>query len=1075
MNTRRNLTAACRFSALLLALQFSGCDSRPPSISESKSTPESATSLASLAPLETLGEDPEVIIPEDSGYVDVTKPPYNAKGDGVTDDTKAIQQAIFDGKPLRGGRGGQAVVFLPAGTYRVTNTLGWYQVDGTHKAYVALVGAGRGKTLIRLADAAPGFTEAAKPKPVIQTNNSTNTANAPLWTPNTGNEAFANYITDLTVDTGLGNPGAVGIDFIGHNLNGIERVTIRSTDEKEPALKGLSLEREVGPSLFSRVEVIGFKKGVSIKSYGYYPTTFERLFLRGQREVGVSVDNANVIFRKLISQLSVPAVQQTGSTSLMVMLDSDLRGENPAVPAIQASDALDIRDVSSSGYSRLLSHSVAKAPDANALASFQHPAPPVPPPARLPVRETPAAFEAPVAEWANVRKFGAVADGKTDDAPAFQRALDSGAAVVYIPRAIYRLSQTLTVPETVRRIEGFASILLAERPSGFSGDSMLKVSSGAETLSIRELGFERTPNSLTAILHTAPRALVLRNAAQVSYVGQTGAGELFAEGFNSDAFVRRALTLAPGQSAWIRQLNIECRTAEPLDDMVLNAGAKLWVLGIKAEMPTVLIRTVGGGVTETMGGWIDPVIYPGNDLSAFYVRDADLRLSLVSHQHNGGYRNIVENTTGGERRLLKAADLPDRGRMPGRVGEEVFVVGRQVGLVYSESADTEALVSLNAVRASTGAGEPPLRLRVERQGKSLAEPLTVALSSRLPASEALQARVALPEAVVIPAGEKSAEFDVPLVSAPGESPQAVAVQIGPSEGYRLGYPAEVNLTALPTAVPLVLKNATVGIALDAAQPDLGVDAGSGGVHALGLRDGSGNGIATNVYPPLAPVWEPGDEQTPPGLRIAEVGSLSIAASEKIGGIRGRDAAGNPLLIENARNWGFAFTVGAKTDGVQVIYKQGNQRSGLSLSIIDGKLNAYLIGEALSGDTISPQAWVLHGQAPVEPGSRHSLIISYDPKAKRAEAWLDGKEWASTEARTLEKHAVGFDTELGGVYCYGAFWRLPIARIPGFDANRKFWFRMGYGFNGIIHRLAVADGVLDDADFGTFSGWLVRNW
>jgi hypothetical protein len=179
------------------------------------------------------------------------------------------------------------------------------------------------------------------------------------------------------------------------------------------------------------------------------------------------------------------------------------------------------------------------------------------------------------------------------------------------------------------------------------------------------------------------------------------------------------------------------------------------------------------------------------------------------------------------------------------------------------------------------------------------------------------------------------------------------------------------------------------------------------------------------------------------------------------------------LIETARTWGFTFTTGAKTDGVQVIYKQGNQRSGLSLSIIDGQLNAYLIGEALSEDTISPNAWVLHGKSPVEPGSTHRVLITYDPAAQKAEAWLDGQPWVSVPARTLEKHAMGYDTELGGVYCYGAWWRLPIARIPGFDANRKFWFRMGYGFSGLIHRVAVADGALTEADRATFDHWLKR--
>ncbi len=966
-------------------------------------------------------------------------------------------------------------MYLPAGTYRVSDTLGWYEADGRPKAYTALVGAGRSKTIIRLANAAPGFTEAVKPKPVVQTNNSTNSKKAPPWKPNTGNEAFANYITDLTVDTGLGNPGAVGIDFIGHNLDGIERVTIRSADEKEPALKGLSLEREVGPSLFSRLEVIGFKKGVSIKSYGYYPTTFEYLSLQGQREVGIAVDSANVVLRKVVSQLSVPAVQQTGKTSLMVMLDSDLRGENTGVPAMQASDALDLRDVTSSGYARLLSHSVARAPDANALASFQHPAPPVAPPTRLPVKETPAAFVAPVSDWVNVKSHGAVGDGKTDDTAALQAALNSGKSVIYLPRATYLITRPLTVPASVRRIEGFCSYLVSgENNLPFVGASQLKLMAGDTALAIANLGFNRTPNSLTAILHTAARTLVLRNAAQVSYVGQPGAGELFAEGFNADAFVRRALTLAPGQSAWIRQLNLECRTAEPLDDMALNAGGKLWVLGLKGEMPTVLIRTVGGGVSEILGGWVDPVITPGDDLPAFAVRDADLRLSLVTHKHNGPYRNVVEDTTGGERRLLKAAELPDRGRSPGQVGQEVFVVGRQIGVPTSEQSDTRPLVSLRAVRAVTSAGQAPLRLRIERQGADVAKPLTVALAARLPAAAAAQARLTLPATATLAAGQTSGELDLPLAGASPTQPQAVAVQLNAQDGYRLGYPSEVNFTVLPPAVPLAMNHAVVGIALDAAQPELAVDPGTGGLHATGLRDSSANGIATNSYAPLAPVWEPGDERTLPGLRTPGVGSMAIAASENIGGIRARDAAGKPLLITTARTWGFTFTTGAKTDGVQVIYKQGNQRSCLSLSLINGQLNAYLIGEALSEDTISPQAWVLHGQSPVAPGSTHRVLIHYDPVAQKAEAWLNGQPWVSVPARTLEKHASGYDSELGGVYCYGAFWRLPIARIPGFDANKKFWFRMGYGFSGLIHRMAVADGALSEGDRATFDQWLNRS-
>jgi hypothetical protein len=53
------------------------------------------------------------------GMIDVKAPPYNAKGDGTTDDTATIQAALnagCDGKTPK-------TLYFPAGTYRVTNTL----------------------------------------------------------------------------------------------------------------------------------------------------------------------------------------------------------------------------------------------------------------------------------------------------------------------------------------------------------------------------------------------------------------------------------------------------------------------------------------------------------------------------------------------------------------------------------------------------------------------------------------------------------------------------------------------------------------------------------------------------------------------------------------------------------------------------------------------------------------------------------------------------------------------------------------------------------------------------------------
>jgi hypothetical protein len=54
----------------------------------------------------------------DLGYINVRSPPYNATGDGVTDDTNAFQQALDDVGNLGGG-----IVFVPEGNYLIATQL----------------------------------------------------------------------------------------------------------------------------------------------------------------------------------------------------------------------------------------------------------------------------------------------------------------------------------------------------------------------------------------------------------------------------------------------------------------------------------------------------------------------------------------------------------------------------------------------------------------------------------------------------------------------------------------------------------------------------------------------------------------------------------------------------------------------------------------------------------------------------------------------------------------------------------------------------------------------------------------
>jgi hypothetical protein len=154
---------------------------------------------------------------------------FGAVGDGITDDTAAIQRALDENRRNPDGSsihndyfGRPKALYFPPGIYRVSATLNWIG------CCLTIRGAGSAETIIQLIDNAPGFADPAAPQPLIR---------SPA-----GNMAFRQYVRDLTLDTGTGNPGAMGLDFIASNSGGLLNLVVRSGDGA--GVSGINLSRQ---------------------------------------------------------------------------------------------------------------------------------------------------------------------------------------------------------------------------------------------------------------------------------------------------------------------------------------------------------------------------------------------------------------------------------------------------------------------------------------------------------------------------------------------------------------------------------------------------------------------------------------------------------------------------------------------------------------------------------------------------------------------------------------------------------------------------------------------------------------
>lgn len=567
------------------------------------------------------------------------KTAYGAKGDGITDDTAAIQRALDDkrvenGQPIHSDYYGRPkALYFPPGTYLVQDTLQWVG------CCVALQGAGSSESIIKLKDGAIGFNNPDEPKPIIKTPK--------------GNMSFRQNIWDMRFDTGKNNAGAVGLDYIANNTGSIRNVTITSGDGKGKI--GLDMSRAwPGPLLIKNVRINGFDYGIYTKHAEYGPT-LENITLTNQKIAGIFNEGNTLAIRNMQSTNSVPAITSTKDWASLIVLNSRLIGGASDVSAIESEGRVYTRNVIAEGYQSVvkLQDTVVPGKQQNEYVSdtiyslFESP----PRSLNLPIKETPTYHDDDMNNWG---KFTTKHYGDTSN---LQDLLNSGKSTIYFPFGGYFSynERAVTVPASVKRIVGFSSVVNGDaKGENGGGIRFIVEENSTEPLIIEQFGYG------IKVEHKSARPIAIKHGA-FQYTAAPNAGDLYIEDVVMGNFRMQA-----SQNVWARQYNNESKGTK-----IVNNGGNLWILGLKTERPDTVIETTSGGKTELLG----TLIYPSRAFSdeeqqnaAFVNRDSSMSLiySTSSYCDNCAYAIQVEETRDGQTRKLMSSEFP--GRMPLYVG-----------------------------------------------------------------------------------------------------------------------------------------------------------------------------------------------------------------------------------------------------------------------------------------------------------------------------------------------------------------------------------------------------------------------
>ncbi|WP_420833463.1 glycosyl hydrolase family 28-related protein [Sphingomonas pollutisoli] len=399
--------------------------------------------------------------PIDAKAVNVT-----TANDGRTDATAAIQQAI----DAAHGTGGNGIVFLPSGRYRLTRSI--FVPPG-----VRIFGVGPTRPVLVLADATPGFQSGVATMVVFTGGDQYAVGKVPVPVPtvvpprddvrDANSATFYSAMSNIDVEIGAGNPAAAAVRFrvaqhgflshmdfrLGSAFAGVYQAgNVMEDVHFHGGRYGIVSEKTSPAWQFTLIDSsFDHQRDAAIREHEADLTLVNVAI--SDTPVGIDIDpgysdslwGKHVRFER-VSRAGV-VISRENSAFTQIGFDNAIASDTPVFARLRESG----KTVTGQGRTyrvAAFSHGLT-VPTLGATGTIATEAQITPlrtlPPLRAPaIRALPA-----VAQWSNVRDLGATGDGKTDDTHALQRAIDTH-RVLYFPTGFYRVTATLRLrPDTV--------------------------------------------------------------------------------------------------------------------------------------------------------------------------------------------------------------------------------------------------------------------------------------------------------------------------------------------------------------------------------------------------------------------------------------------------------------------------------------------------------------------------------------------------------------------------------------------------------------------------------------------------